>query len=198
MGQVAERQGRRAPNNGEEPLRPRAGSGQRVVPGKSTQADPEAARPFGCDDAGPLCLLRYIGQLSTGKLVRRYGSKDLAEVVVAAGQPVPLGSVQRALKATSSAGSPDRPSLQCRERSSPVKNRKLEICTSGSVGGGVATPLPTRQGRSPCGWRYAPSLTASARAGHSFRVGRGEETDCPGRTRKLTLKNIDRPRRAPP
>jgi hypothetical protein len=36
-------------------------------------------------------------------------------------------------------------------------------------------------------------LTAPARAGRSFRVGRGEETGCPGRTRKVTLKNIDRP-----
>jgi len=38
---------------------------------------------------------------------------------------------------------------------------------------------------SPCGWRYAPSLTASARAGLCSIVGRGEETGCPGRTRKL-------------
>ena len=47
-----------------------------------------------CDDAGPLCLLRHIGQLSTIKLVRRYGSKDLAEMVVAAGKSIPLGSLQ--------------------------------------------------------------------------------------------------------
>ena len=94
MGQVAERQGRGAASNGEEPLRPRAGGGQRVVPGKPAQADPQAARPFGCDDAGPLCLLRHIGQLSTIKLVRRYGSKDLAEMVVAAGKSIPLGSLQ--------------------------------------------------------------------------------------------------------
>ena len=93
-GQVAERQGRGAASNGEEPLRPRAGGGQRVVPGKPAQADPQAARPFGCDDAGPLCLLRHIGQLSTIKLVRRYGSKDLAEMVVAAGKSIPLGSLQ--------------------------------------------------------------------------------------------------------
>ena len=36
-------------------------------------------------------------------------------------------------KASPSAGSPYRPSLHNRERSSPVKNRKREICTSGSA-----------------------------------------------------------------
>jgi hypothetical protein len=38
-----------------------------------------------------------------------------------------------ALQASPSAGSPDRPSLYRRERSSPVKNRKRENCTSGTV-----------------------------------------------------------------
>ena len=36
-------------------------------------------------------------------------------------------------KAPSSAGSPDRPSLHPREQSSSMKNRKREICTSGTV-----------------------------------------------------------------
>ena len=32
------------------------------------------------DDAGPLCLLRHNGQLSTNKLVRPSGRDDLAEM----------------------------------------------------------------------------------------------------------------------
>jgi hypothetical protein len=45
-----------------------------------------------------------------------------------------MGSVHWLPKAPPSASSPDRPPLHCRERSSPVKNRMLEIGTSGSVG----------------------------------------------------------------
>jgi reverse transcriptase-like protein len=41
-----------------------------VVPGEPASADPRAAHPTGRENAGPLCLLRYIGQLSPIKLVR--------------------------------------------------------------------------------------------------------------------------------
>ena len=98
-----------------------------------TSVDPRAACPTGCEDAGPLCLLRHNGQLSSYKLVRLSGAEDLAEVVVAAREPIPMGSVQRSLKAAPSTGTSDRPSLHCCERSSPVKNRMLEIGTSGTV-----------------------------------------------------------------
>ena len=92
-------------------------------------------RPFDRDDAGPLCLLRHIGQLSTNKLVRLSGREDLAEMVVAAGsqESAPLDPVHSTPKASPSAGSPDRPSLHHRERSSSMKNRKRETCTSGTV-----------------------------------------------------------------
>jgi len=36
----------------------------------------------------------------------------------------------------------------------------------------------------------APSLTASARAGFSIRVGRDEETGWPSRTRKLWTRKL--------
>ena len=49
------------------------------------------------------------------------------------GRRSPLESVQCTSEASPSAGSPDRPSLHYRERGSPMKNRKREICTSGSV-----------------------------------------------------------------
>src|ERR1700687_5360348 len=85
--------------------------------------------------AGPLCLLRHIGQLSTNKLVRLSGRADLAEMVVAAGsrEAAPLEPIHRAPKASPPAGSPDRPSLHLRERNSSMKNRKRESCTSGTV-----------------------------------------------------------------
>src|SRR5215467_11618901 len=68
-------------------------------------------------------------------------------MVVASGQPIPMGSVPRSPKAAPSTGSTDRPSLHRSERSSPVKNRKREICTSGSVrgeGGNILTYSATK------------------------------------------------------
>jgi len=41
-----------------------------------------------------------------------------------------------------------------------------------------AVVLEPVKDESPCGWRYAPSLTASARAGSLSIVGRDEETGC--------------------
>src|SRR5208282_3806086 len=59
----------------------------------------------------------------------------MAEMVVPAGSraPAPLEPVHCTPEASPSAGSPDRPSLHHRERGSPMKNRKREFCTSGSV-----------------------------------------------------------------
>src|ERR1700687_4938527 len=56
-------------------------------------------------------------------------------MVVAAGsrEPAPLEPVHCTPKAPPPASSPDRPSLHLRERSSSMKNRKREICTSGTV-----------------------------------------------------------------
>src|SRR5947208_13528609 len=59
----------------------------------------------------------------------------MAEMVVAAGsrQPAPLAPVRRPPDALPSAGRPDRPSIHYLEQGSPMRNRKREICTSGSV-----------------------------------------------------------------
>src|SRR6516165_189168 len=59
----------------------------------------------------------------------------MAEMVVAAGsrQPAPLAPVLRPTDALPSASRPDRPSIRYLERDSPMRNRKREICTSGSV-----------------------------------------------------------------
>jgi hypothetical protein len=56
-------------------------------------------------------------------------------VVVAAGsrESAPLEPVHYTAKAASSAGSPNRPSVHLREQNSSMKNRKREICTSGTV-----------------------------------------------------------------
>src|SRR5438445_11969703 len=59
----------------------------------------------------------------------------MAEMVVAAGsrQPAPLAPVRRPPDALPSAGRPDRPSIHYLEQGSPMRNRKREICTSGSA-----------------------------------------------------------------
>src|SRR5437016_399949 len=80
-------------------------------------------------------LLRHNRQLSTIKLVRPSGREDLGEMAVTAGsrKPVLLAPVHCAPKALSSPSTSNCPSLHHRERGSPMKNRKREICTSGSV-----------------------------------------------------------------
>jgi hypothetical protein len=75
------------------------------------------------------------------------GPKDLAEIVVAAGKQIELDPIRCSPHASPSASSPDRPPLHRRERSSPVKNRKREICTSGSARGrGGNIPTYSAQG----------------------------------------------------
>src|SRR5262245_30063838 len=65
VGKDAEGQERGEAGNGKEALRPRAGGGHRLVSDTPTSVDPRPACPTGCEDAGPLCLLRHIGELST-------------------------------------------------------------------------------------------------------------------------------------
>ena len=69
-GKSQDRQERGAASNGKEPLRPRAGGGHRLVSDQPAPVHPRPARPSVRDDAGPLCLLRHIGQRSTTELVR--------------------------------------------------------------------------------------------------------------------------------
>src|SRR5258708_16597605 len=63
------------------------------------------------------------------------GREDLGEMAVRAGsrKPVLLAPVHCAPKALSSPSTSNCPSLHHCERGSPMKNRKREICTSGSV-----------------------------------------------------------------
>jgi hypothetical protein len=56
-------------------------------------------------------------------------------MAVATREPVPMGSVQQPPKAAPAASSSDRPPPHRCERISPVKNRMLEIGTSGTVRG---------------------------------------------------------------
>src|SRR6516164_9172245 len=137
LGQVAGRQECGAASNGKEPLRPRAGGGDGLVSAQPASAYPRPEHPFDRDDAGPLCLLRHLGQHQTIALVRRSGREDLAQVVVAAGsrESAPLEPIHCAPKTSPSAGSPDCPSLHLRERNSSMKNRKRESCTSSTLAG---------------------------------------------------------------
>src|SRR5947208_5320542 len=59
----------------------------------------------------------------------------MAEMAVAAGarKPAPLAPIHHTPQASPSAGAPDRSPLHHHERGSPMKNRKREICTSGTV-----------------------------------------------------------------
>src|SRR5262249_8039151 len=81
-------------------------------------------------------------------------SKDLAEMAVAAGEELEFGSIRRSPHAPPSAGSSDRPSIHPRERSSPVKNRKPENCTTRSVrgrGGNIPTYSASCRGQQGLG-----------------------------------------------
>src|SRR5215467_11175272 len=105
-------------------------------------------------------------------------------MVVASGQPIPMGSVPRSPKAAPSTGTSDRPSLHRRERSSPVKNRKREICTSGSVrgeGGNILT--------------YSASsavIFAAVRSRARVRDARRDfRTNTRGRTREASRRTVE-------
>jgi hypothetical protein len=131
---------------------------------------PRPACPTGCEDAGPLCLLRYIGQLSTTQLVRPQGCEDLAQMAVATREPIPMGSVQRPPNAAPSASSSDRPPLHRCERISPVKNRMLEIGTSGTVRGGNILTYSTLEATAFARWSI-----------HRRRAQQEDARECRGR-----------------
>ena len=83
MRTAADRAGRQecgAASNGQEPLRPRAGGGYRLVSVQPASSHPGPARPSDDDDAGPLCLLRHLGQHQTIALVRLSGRQDLVQI----------------------------------------------------------------------------------------------------------------------
>ena len=106
------------------------------------------------DVARPLCLLRYIWQLSTHTMVCL---PDRGAVVAGSAaswrRRVPLDPPQRDSQAPPASPGADRPSpLRQRERNSLVKNRMREICTSGSVRGGGGN-VPTYSAILPLEWR---------------------------------------------
>src|SRR5262245_25866434 len=89
------------------------------------------------------------------------------------------GSVPRSPKAAPSTGTSDRPSLHRRERSSPVKNRKREICTSGSVSDCLCRQAffhgPKLPHCSPRGW---PATLSSPALGRPYQ-SKGDRAAAP-------------------
>src|SRR3981081_4140146 len=83
-------------------------------------------------------------------------------------EPAPLAPVHCIPNAISTAGSPDRSSLHHRERGSPMKNRKREICTSGSVRDQDGQP-PHLLGRRKF-LRFAAGATAFSTTSHVARA----------------------------
>jgi len=140
LGEVSEGKERGAATSGQEPLCPRAGGHHGLVPATPVCADPRAAHSSGCEDAGLLCLIRHIGQLSTIGLACNERRKDWDEVAVAARQWPELETIQCASLSASATRSPDPASLHRCARSSPVKKRMPEICTSGTARGGWQHP----------------------------------------------------------
>src|SRR5580704_15347652 len=69
----------------------------------------------------------------TRRMTSRRGGVDERHRSPGSQGSVPQEPVRCTPKAPPSAGSPDRPSLHPREQSSSMKNRKREICTSGTV-----------------------------------------------------------------
>ena len=78
---------------GQELLRPRAGGGYRFVSVQPASNLRDQHAHLTNDDAGPLCLLRHLGQHQTIALVRLSGRQDLEEMAVASGSSAsaPLG-----------------------------------------------------------------------------------------------------------
>src|SRR5262245_52003540 len=56
-------------SNGKETLRPRAGGGHGLVSDQPAQVYSRPARPFGHEDARPLCLLWHIGKSPAGSTI---------------------------------------------------------------------------------------------------------------------------------
>ena len=116
-----------------------AGRGERLVPEQPALVrSATSIAHLSAMMRGHYRLLRRWRQQSTLALVSPIKSCGSGEVVVAAGSSGrgPMGPLQRTPGTASTAASQDHPSLRCRERSSLVKNRMREICTSGSVRGG--------------------------------------------------------------
>src|SRR5215471_10165318 len=110
-----------------------------LVSGAPATGDPRPASSPVLHDAGPLRLLWHWRQQSALALVRQSSGSHLAQVAVAASSSRRghMGPLQRLFGPAPTACSQDLPWLRHRERTSLVKNRMLEICTSGTVRGGA-------------------------------------------------------------
>ncbi len=86
-------------------------------------------------------------------MVSPSGRADLEEVAIAsrATRKFPLGPSARTTEPPPPAASSDHPPIHRPERSSPVKSRVREICTSGSVRGGGGN-VPTYSAKSQLRW----------------------------------------------
>src|ERR1700731_1160853 len=137
LDEVAEGQERGAPANGQKPARPRAGGDRRLV---SEQPPPAAGGPAATADRQarrPLRLLRHHREHRATRPVLPSDRTAMAEMAGPTNAPAcpGMGQVQRAPRTLSTPQASGHPSLRRAQRSSPVKNRKREICTSGTVGG---------------------------------------------------------------
>jgi hypothetical protein len=116
---------------------PRADRAQGLVPSQSASADPRSARPAVCQARRSLCHLRHHGELPAAGAVSPTGHEDVAQMVGTAHEheAAHLGSLHRVPRPPSAATGQDHSPICHLKRSSPVKNRMREICTSGSVRG---------------------------------------------------------------
>ena len=148
LGAVPERQVHGSASDGQGPVCPRGGRGERLV---SAPPPLVASRPASAPvlyDAGPLRLLWRWGKQSALALVRQASGAHLAQVAVAASSSRrgPMGPPQRTSGPAPAAASQDPARLRRRERTSLVRNRMREIRTSGTVRGGAGND-PTYSAR---------------------------------------------------
>ena len=153
LGTVDARQGRRSPDYGERPFRPRAEIGTRVVQGQPAPAGRGAARLSRSGDPRPLRILRSDGKRQTSGVVPLPNRSYLAEVACTPQPPASheLGPDERAPQTIPPAISLVHAlTANLRERTCQVRNRVRQSRTLGSVGGG-ARQRPLIPGRARIG-----------------------------------------------
>ena len=112
-GRSLQGKGRRSPDHGERPFRPRAEIGARMVQEKPAPADQGAARPSCSGDPGPLRILWSDGKRQTSPVVPLSGHSHLADVACTP-QPLTaneLGPDERASQAVSPAAGHDHATM---------------------------------------------------------------------------------------
>ncbi len=166
LGEVAQGQECGAANNGQEPACPRTGRSQSVVSDQPPSPAALAACSTVCEAYRSLCLLRHHREHAAARALQHPSPATVAKVVGTANaqQATLLGSLLRASRALPAAFTAHRSSLRQRQRISCVKNRKREICTSGSVGGEGGNILTYPAGDFP---HFATLMRATHAAGQS-------------------------------